>query len=387
MSRIFLLKLMGAFGVVLFSSIVPNTIASDTNKPNYPKKELALIQNQLNELDIWFEATDQKLRDSLKKIKEHDEEVSAISQKQESLVTDLTSLKGQLNRIENDELIIKERSEKHLEQLLKHATAAQRLDDSGYLRAIFGQNIQAIPRTLRYHRHIGAAHLEKLVAYRITSEELDKKRQELDLRSKEYKNIQHQLLQNRSELSRKREETEAIVLDLEKMKATKRNRRSELETDGLRLRALLKELQEETFKNTSTDVLTQKGRLNWPINGQLFAKFGSARSNGYLTWQGLMIQAPEGRPIRAIFSGKVVCSNWLRGYGLLTIMDHGNDIMSLYGQTESIIKRKGDWVEAGELIATAGKSGGESRSGLYIEIREKGKAVNPLEWLNGPPQP
>lgn len=387
MSRIFLLKLMGAFGVVLFFSIIPNTIASDTNKPNYPKKELALIQNQLNELDIWFAATDQKLRDSLKKIKEHDEEVSVISQKQESLVVDLTSLKDELNRIENDELIIKERSEKHLEQLLKHATAAQRLDDSGYLRAIFGQNIQAIPRTLRHHRHIGEAHLEKLVAYRITLEELDRNKQELDLRSKEYKNIEYELLQNRSELSSKREETEAFVLDLEKMKATKKNRRSELETDGLRLRALLKELQVEPTENNSIDVLSQKGQLNWPINGELFATFGSPRSNGYLTWQGLMIQAAEGTPIRAIFSGKVVFSNWLRGYGLLTIVDHGNNIMSLYGQTESIIKRRGDWVEAGELIATAGKSGGESKSGLYIEIRANGEAVNPLKWLNGPVQP
>ncbi|MDD1612417.1 MAG: peptidoglycan DD-metalloendopeptidase family protein [Methylococcaceae bacterium] len=120
-----------------------------------------------------------------------------------------------------------------------------------------------------------------------------------------------------------------------------------------------------------------KGQLPWPISGE-------ATSNGMQAlWDGILIDAPEGAEVRAVSRGKVVYSQWLSGYGLLMILDHGNGFMTLYGFNQSLYKRVDDWVEAGDVIAGAGQSGGRTQSGLYFGIRKNGKAVDPLAWYPG----
>jgi len=124
-----------------------------------------------------------------------------------------------------------------------------------------------------------------------------------------------------------------------------------------------------------------KGQLSWPVKGRLGNKFGSARmESGGGVWDGVLIEADEGTEIRAVSRGKVVYSDWLRGYGLLTIVDHGESYMSLYAFNQSLYRQVGEWVDVGEVIASVGQSGGRSQSGLYFGIRFKGKSVNPLEW-------
>ena len=124
-----------------------------------------------------------------------------------------------------------------------------------------------------------------------------------------------------------------------------------------------------------------KGRLPWPVKGRLSNKFGSARTESTESiWDGVLIDASEGTEIRAITSGKVVYSDWLRGYGLLIIIDHGKGYMTLYAFNQSLYRQVGEWVEVGEVIASVGQSGGRSHSGLYFGIRNNGKPVDPLEW-------
>ncbi len=121
-----------------------------------------------------------------------------------------------------------------------------------------------------------------------------------------------------------------------------------------------------------------KGKLPWPVSGRLAQKFGSPRLES--RWDGVLIDAGEGTAIRAVTSGKVVYAQWLRGYGLLTIIDHGKGFMTLYAFNQSLYKKTGDWVESGDVIAAVGQSGGRSQPGLYFGIRKKGIAVDPLEW-------
>ena len=129
------------------------------------------------------------------------------------------------------------------------------------------------------------------------------------------------------------------------------------------------------------DFLSLKGQLLWPVKGRLSNKFGTARVEGAKSiWDGVLIDASEGAKIHAITRGKVVYSDWLRGYGLLTIIDHGKGYMSLYAFSQSLFRHEGEWVDAGEVIATVGLSGGRTHSGLYFGIRNKGKPLNPLEW-------
>ena len=133
------------------------------------------------------------------------------------------------------------------------------------------------------------------------------------------------------------------------------------------------------FSSTSgLSFYKQKGRLPWPIAGKLVKKFGSRRSD--TRWDGVLIAAKEGADIRAVTAGKVVFADWLRGYGLLVIIDHGKGYMTLYAFNQSLYKKKGDRVKAGTVIAAVGKSGGRTKSGLYFGVRKRGKAVNPVKW-------
>lgn len=137
----------------------------------------------------------------------------------------------------------------------------------------------------------------------------------------------------------------------------------------------------DNFSKLKGDFSTLKGQLPWPVKGRLTNKFGSVRAEStQAIWDGVLIDAREGTEIRAITSGKVVFSDWLRGYGLLIIIDHGKGYMTLYAFNQSLYRQVGEWVDVGEVIASVGQSGGRSHSGLYFGIRNKGKPVDPLEW-------
>ncbi|HKU70072.1 MAG TPA: peptidoglycan DD-metalloendopeptidase family protein [Burkholderiales bacterium] len=125
-----------------------------------------------------------------------------------------------------------------------------------------------------------------------------------------------------------------------------------------------------------------KGKLSLPVRGELANRFGSPRAEGGVLWKGLFIAARTGEEVRAIADGRVVFADWLRGFGNLLIIDHGDAYMSLYGNNESLFKRVGDSIRGGESIASVGASGGNSDSGLYFELRHQGRPLDPLDWVN-----
>jgi len=129
-----------------------------------------------------------------------------------------------------------------------------------------------------------------------------------------------------------------------------------------------------------------KGKLLWPSRGKLRKLFGRWRSVDKVKWNGNIIQNPEGSEVYSISTGRVVFSDWFRGYGLLTIIDHGHQYMSLYGHNQSLLKNVGDEVYTGEQIATSGRTGGNAKPGTYFEIRYKGQPVNPSRWCKKMPK-
>ncbi|HED18817.1 MAG TPA: peptidase M23, partial [Gammaproteobacteria bacterium] len=138
------------------------------------------------------------------------------------------------------------------------------------------------------------------------------------------------------------------------------------------------ELSQQPFRSL-------KGKLHWPARGRLTARFGNRRGSSGLVWQGVMISAPEGTRVRAVSQGRVAFADWMRGFGLLLIIDHGEGYMSLYGHNQALYKEVGEWVDTGEVVATLGTSGGQTRSGLYFELRHNGRPVNPVRWCAGEP--
>lgn len=129
-----------------------------------------------------------------------------------------------------------------------------------------------------------------------------------------------------------------------------------------------------------------KGRLTWPVAGTLLHDYGEGRSGGALTWNGVVLAAPRGREVRSVYHGRVIFADWLAGMGLLVIVDHGEGYMTLYGYNETVLKSPGDWVAPGDVIATVGDSGGQPQAGLYFEIRQGAKPVNPRVWVSRKPK-
>jgi septal ring factor EnvC (AmiA/AmiB activator) len=128
-----------------------------------------------------------------------------------------------------------------------------------------------------------------------------------------------------------------------------------------------------------------RGRLTWPVAGTLVHDFGQPRVGGQLKWNGVVLGADRGREVRAVYHGRVAFADWLAGLGLLVIVDHGDGYMTLYGYNETILKRAGDWVAPGDVLATVGDSGGRARPGLYFEIRKGTRPLNPRRWVTRRP--
>jgi septal ring factor EnvC (AmiA/AmiB activator) len=149
------------------------------------------------------------------------------------------------------------------------------------------------------------------------------------------------------------------------------------------LEKLIRELRRavERFPIDNNDAFARlRGKLAWPVGGKLVARFGETRAGG-VKWDGVLVATERGAPVRAVFGGRVIYADWLPGLGLLTIIDHGEGYMSLYGHNERLYKAAGEHVNAGDTLGTAGDSGGSNRPELYFEIRKGGKAVDPRPWF------
>ncbi len=128
-----------------------------------------------------------------------------------------------------------------------------------------------------------------------------------------------------------------------------------------------------------------KGRLTWPVAGSLLHEFGQPRVSDKIHWNGVVLAAPRGREVRAVYHGRIAFADWLAGMGLLVIIDHGEGYMTLYGYNETLLKNAGDWVAPGDVIATVGDSGGQQQSSLYFELRQGTKPINPRLWITRRP--
>lgn len=179
----------------------------------------------------------------------------------------------------------------------------------------------------------------------------------------------------------KRESEKQSLQAIEKTLDSKTRTVAELNADQERLQLLMEELRKAQLA-ASGYFEAGKGRYALPVNGSIDARFGDIKSVGKLRWSGLFIQADVGSEVRSIADGEVVYSNWLQGFGMLVIVDHGDSYMTLYGGNRDVQVAQGTWVEAGATIATVGDSGGQKHSGLYFEIRQNAKPVDPEQWVS-----
>jgi septal ring factor EnvC (AmiA/AmiB activator) len=238
-----------------------------------------------------------------------------------------------------------------------------------------------VDRMARYHRYFTNARIATLQEYQTTLDELTENQQHLESRQADELEKQTALKQRQLALVREREQRKGLINELDEEVEDKTSERTRLEADRRRLEQLFAELHRRASELDGGAFVARKGKLPWPLVGKLIHGFGQSRADGRLSWHGVVVSAQEGTPVTAVFRGRVVFADWLRGFGLLTIVDHGSGYMTLYGHADILLKTVGDWVESGELIARAGRSGGQRTSGLYFEVRQKGAARDPIGWL------
>lgn len=185
-------------------------------------------------------------------------------------------------------------------------------------------------------------------------------------------------------LERSRDERRAAIAKIDSEINDASAAIAKLRAEESRLADLVKQLGEALAGfpvDTDQPFAALKGKLAWPIQGRLTGDFGQPRGSGPVRWNGVLLEASAGTPVRAVYHGRVAFADWLPGLGLLAIVDHGGGYMSLYGYNEALLKEAGDWVEPGEALAQVGDTGGQARAGLYFEIRHNGAPIDPNPWL------
>jgi septal ring factor EnvC (AmiA/AmiB activator) len=255
-----------------------------------------------------------------------------------------------------------------------------------YMKILLNQESPStVGRLITYYDYLNKARSERIAALDKTIRELEQVRAELEAQTERLRKLREQRAREKSELEASRGERQKLVQQLKSEITDKDRHLSGMMRDEQELKALISALSKALSDipaepGNRKPFGSLKGILKWPVKGPLVNSFGSPRKLGKLTWQGVTIGAGRGQEVRAVSHGRVAFADWLRGYGLLLIIDHGDGYMSLYGHNQSLYKETGDWVEPAEVIATVGDSGGQESSGLYFEIRKDGHPTDPVRW-------
>jgi len=342
--------------------------------------EIQAIQQKLDAQEKERSTLQQALREAELQISESDQRLAEVMQAQEALQQQLTQLDNQRTRL----LVAQRDRTDIIEQGIQQLWAVQQ---GGGLRVWLGdQDPQKVARHLAYLERIVedqqviiAEYQQALLAIGENRNAAADTQSQLDIQRETLADAQRALADQQAA-------RQQAIADISATLQTDQQRLAELERDQERLNALLGEIQDVAVRSESLSPANlqpfadTRGTLAMPVNGAPANRFGERR-NADIRWRGWLISAEQGEPVQAVHGGRVIYSDWLRGQGLLVVIDHGDGWLSLYARNHSLLRRVGDRVNSGDLIARAGASGGSEASGLYFEIRRDGKPVDPADWI------
>jgi septal ring factor EnvC (AmiA/AmiB activator) len=398
----------------------------------------ARIQTLQKELDA-REAVRKEAADALKvsevAISQTTRRLNELSTQLKKARTELEALKNQIQRQQG---ILVQRREELSDQLRRQYASGL----SPWAALLSGDDPQELSRNLSYLDYISQARAKTVAELKIEIERLAQLEARLDVRQKEVSQLVEETTQQRSVLESQQKERATVLARIEGQIQAQRSEAVRLGQDDQRLSGLIDSLggqiqeakkaeearraeqaklaeqakreeqakqaesarraeeqqierarrvaQEQELKESAraseAAATPESGEglkkgLRWPLRGTVMARFGTNRPEGGI-WRGVLIKASGGTPVHAVGGGTVVYSNWLRGFGNLLILDHGEQYLSVYAYNQSLLKQVGDSVRAGDPLALAGSTGGQVDSALYFEIRHRGAAVDPLTFLS-----
>ena len=328
------------------------------------QKERDWAQSNLRAQELELSQIHKQIYDIDEDIKENQSRFSELQNQAAELDV---SLKQQEKQLRNDlKTMYQTGSEEPLKILLNQGSPAE------------------FSRMFHYYQYLLEARAGSIDSYLETMTTLDETKSEILESQNQLAQLSTALSTREEEQKRAQQNRTTLLQEIDSQIVSAEQLIAEKEEDRARLEQLIKEVEERIANLAPPDsfkpFVELKGNYEWPIVGDFAHQYGASRS-GTLRWQGVVITAPAGNPVTTIHHGRVVFADYLRGYGLLVIVDHDDGYLSLYGHNQSLFVESGDWVAPGEQIALVGNSGSILEQGLYFEIRHEGEPQNPNSWV------
>ena len=388
------------FRIALLATLVAASVSNSSSllaaeaDAEAAQQELVALGDAIDAIQSWLVEARSTQSNGIENLQQADLKISDLSQsvsRAESALSDIESEISALSRKAETLDGEKAAQSKILEQAIRTAHLS---GNQSTIEFLFNQNeIIRTTRMLHYHRLFTEAQLNSIASFQETLDEIATVNQDLAIKATTLQAEQETLRSTLQDLNASKQQRETALRKLRSDIAARSSELEQLEMDQVQLQELIEQINRavadipSAMRNAPFDA--QRGKLQMPVAGEVLSSFGSRYGEGDLRRQGVTLAVAEGTPVQAIHPGRVVFSDWLRGTGLLVIIDHGEGYMSLYGANQALSKQAGDWVDAGDIVATSGlanePTGGpdnaETRPGMYFEIRHHGEAQNPANWF------
>ena len=386
--------------ILIFAIVSINLIAGETEDAkdnlNKIKKQINLIDKEIKKNSKVKKGLDKSLKKHEKAISATKKEIYKVKKKQKLNKKKLTKLNKKLKNLESELL-----KRKKLENEILYQSYIK--PKPGYLQLFLeGVNPNEVSRQINYIGLLTRAQNENILKINKTKEDISNTKKTTKKILKSATKLRKQKEKSAKKLEKKRKAKKATLNKITKKLKTQKSKKLKLKQDEKKLSSIIKDLmlklkvEEKKRKAEKKDITSEKKvvdikaykinfaklkkKLKLPVKGKVIYKYNSKRSDTGTRWKGLFIKAKEGSNVKSVAAGQIIFSDWLRGFGNIIIIDHGKNYMSLYGNNESLLKQKGDYIKGGEVIALSGNSGGNKYNGLYYELRHNGKPFNPLKW-------
>lgn len=373
-----------ATALLILGLLLAPMVASEQSEVS--PQQLEQLDKRIKEVTRWLASARTDRSGLVKAVEELEQKVSQINRRLHQLGEEQQVLHKTLAQLDREAQALRDRLKQQRRSLEAQLVSAWKQGEAPGLKVLLNEtDPQQLSRQMTYHEYLSGDAVKRLDTFRQTLTALQANREEAIEARAELTEAQKTAEAQRHELEQRQGERRQALAALNKEIGLRQGELKQLQADRERLEALLQRVREAVrdldLPDQSTPFAKLAGKLPRPVPGKVLARYGEPMAGGKLRRNGIVMEVDNGAAVRAVHYGRVVFSDWLRGFGLLVILDHGDGYMSLYGQNDGLLKNVGDWVSAGEVIALGGKGGGNP-PGLYFEIRKKGKPIDPGKWLS-----
>ena len=344
------------------------------------------LKEEIADIDEWLADAEEDRSSLEQQLSGLEQEIGRLTRERRELRQQAREQQQRLTKLGKEETELTRVLESQRDSLKKQIRAAWMEGDAPAVKVLLNEiDPDKIARTMTYYEYLSRDTIDRLEAFAANLRQLKETQKQVKAGRMRLAELEENVADRQQKLSSSKKEREQTLAALKTDISNRLSEREELEEDRKRLEKLLREVEEAIANiptpNESDPFGSLKNKLPWPAEGKVVRNFGDSYASGKLKHNGLLINTAEEGDVKAVHYGRVVFANWLRGFGLITILDHGDGYMTLYGHSSSLFTSPGDWVEAGEAIAQAGRTGGTNDPAVYFEVRHNGKPDNPRRWL------